>query len=187
MLIVRYLRECTWRCDVISYLSQHSSKIAKFDFVLRNKPILRVWKWDCKEHSVKQSNRKSLVLRFDCVRWKERALSKQAPERLWTTTPALQLLSTQLMIYGRLTFYILQNKVFHADPMLWTLLQLFASSNWRALVLNDILFFLQKVLYLEKKCPKCSQKFICTSNCIPNSRYYIPIPCWERLIVMIWA
>ena len=78
MLIVRYLRECTWRFDVISDLSQHSTKIAKFDFVLRNKPILRVWKWDCKEHSVKQSNRKSLVLRFDCVRWKERALSKQA-------------------------------------------------------------------------------------------------------------
>ena len=181
MLILRYLRECTWRFDVISDLSQHSSKIAKFDFVLSNKPILRVWKWDCKEHSVKQSNRKSLVLRFDCVRWKERAL--------WTTTPALQLLSTQLMIYGRLpeNSYILQNKVFHADPMLWTLLQLFASSNWRALVLNDILFFYKKSYIWKKKCPKCFQKFLCIANCIPNSRYYIPIPCWERLIVMIWA
>ena len=162
MLIVRYLRESARDAfDVISDLSQHSTKIAKFDFVLRNKPILRVWKWGCKEHSVKQSNRKSLVLRFDCVRWKERVLSKQAPERLWTTTPALQRLSTQLMIYGRLpeNSYTLQNKVFHAEPMLWTLLQLFASSNWRALVLNDILFFYKKSYIWKKNVQSVSRSF----------------------------
>ena len=56
-------------------------KIAKFDFLVRNKPILRVWRWDYKEHSGKQSNSESPALRFNCVRWKEPA-SKTAMKRL---------------------------------------------------------------------------------------------------------
>ena len=58
-------------------------KIAKFDFLVRNKPILRVWRWDYKEHSGKQSNRESPALRFDCVRWRNALYLNQHPKPLW--------------------------------------------------------------------------------------------------------